>query len=259
MVAPLMGAAVGAGASAGASAGLGSLLGSAGSFLGGLSSIGGLFKKSGPSLKSLNKQAEVQYNWQRKLNQTALQDKVADANAAGIHPLYAISGQTNQGGISMPSGDAPDNDRFERMGQNIERAVTAYSTKNDRALMQKSTMLDLERKGLENEVLRNQAAGSRLALQTQAGQPPANQSVSGTKSKLEEMGTPLGSEDGIVPMHVMGYDEDMNPIRVFNQKLGDNDTLQALHALRYTLPDYIQGGIRNYKKKYIKKGTFFNK
>lgn len=151
----------------------------------GVSVLGGLFGKKGPSLKSLNKEAEVQYNWQRKLNQTAIQDRVADATAAGIHPLYAIGGNVNAGGISMPVGDQSDGDRFSEMGQNIERAITAYATKDERALMRKSSMLDLERKQLENDVLRNQAAGSKLALLQQAGQPPANQRVSLNPSDQE--------------------------------------------------------------------------
>ena len=148
--------------------------------------LGGIFGKKGPSLKSLNKQAEVQYNWQRKFNQTALQDRVSDATKAGIHPLYAIGGNVNPGGISMPSGDGQsDYDRFSGMGQSIERAVTAYATKDERALMRKSSMLDLERKQLENDVLRNQAAGSKLALLQKAGQPPANQRVSLNPSDQE--------------------------------------------------------------------------
>lgn len=170
------------GAVSGASTG--SYFGPIGTAIGGIA--GGLFGGSkGPSLKSLNKQAEVQYIWQRRLNQTALQDRVADATAAGIHPLYAIGGNVNAGGISMPTGDQSDGNRFADMGQNIERAVTAHATKEERALMRKSSLLDLERKELENEVLRNQAAGSKIALLNQAGQPPANQRVSLNPSDQE--------------------------------------------------------------------------
>lgn len=164
----------------------------------GVSALGGLFGKKGPSLKSLNKQAEVQYNWQRKLNQTALQDRVADANAAGIHPLYAIGGNVNAGGISMPVGDQSDGDRFSEMGQNIERAITAYATKDERALMRESSMLDLERKQLENEVLRNQAAGSKMALLNQAGTPPPNQSVIYKPNELAVHENDKGKEGGTV-------------------------------------------------------------
>lgn len=161
--------------------------------------LGGIFGKKGPSLKSLNKQAEVQYNWQRKLNQTALQDRVSDATKAGIHPLYAIGGNVNPGGISMPSGDGQsDYDRFSGMGQSIERAVTAYATREERDVMKKSTMLDLERKQLENEVIRNQAAGSRMALQEQAGQPPANQSVIYKPNELAIHENNMGKEGGTV-------------------------------------------------------------
>lgn len=142
------------------------------------SSIAGMFGKSGPSLSSLNKQAEVQYVWQRKLNQTAIQDKVRDAELAGIHPLYAISGQTNQGGISMPTGSENSTGRrFSEMGQNIERAVSATGDKRQRALMEKSLMLDIESKQINNDILKSQAVASRGALMRQAGQPPSMPSV----------------------------------------------------------------------------------
>lgn len=224
----------------------------------GASVLGGLFGKKSPSLKSLNKQAEVQYNWQRKLNQTALQDRVADATKAGIHPLYAIGGNVNAGGISMPSGDGQsDYDRFSGMGQSIERAVTAYATREERDLMKKSTILDLERKQLENEVLRNQAAGSRMALQEQAGNAPPAPSVSGEKDNYSKMGTPVGYANGVVNLHQLSIDEDGDVVRYYNSnELGDNEMAQAGHFLRYTLPDYIHAGINKYRRNFIKKGPW---
>lgn len=219
--------------------------------------LGGVFGNKGPSLKSLNKQAQVQYEWQRRLNQTALQDRVADAEKAGIHPLYAIGGNVNAGGISMPVGDQSDGNRFAEMGQNIERAVTAYATKDERALMQKSSMLDLERKQLENEVLRNQAAGSRMALQQQAGTSPPAPSVVGEKTAYEKMGTPVGYANGVVNLHQLSIDEDGDVARYYNSnELGDNEFAQAGHFLRYTLPDYIHAGLNKYRRKFIKKGPF---
>lgn len=212
--------------------------------------LGGIFGKKGPSLKSLNKQAEVQYNWQRKLNQTALQDRVSDATKAGIHPLYAIGGNVNPGGISMPSGDGQsDYDRFSGMGQSIERAVTAFATREERDVMKKSTMLDLERKQLENEVLRNQATGSRMALQEQAGNAPPAPSVSGEKDKYAKMGTPVGYANGVVNLHQLAIDEDGDVVRYYNNnELGDNEFAQAGHFVRYTLPDYIHAGINKFKR-----------
>ena len=215
----------------------------------GVSAVGSFFGKKGPSLKSLNKQAEVQYNWQRKLNQTALQDRVADANAAGIHPLYAIGGNVNAGGISMPVGDQSDGDRFSEMGQNIERAVTAFATSEERDLMKKSTMLDLERKQLENDVLRDQAVGSRMALQEQVGNAPPAPSVSGQKDKYSKMGTPVGYANGVINMHQLAIDDDGDVVRYYNTNgLGDNDIAQTGHYIRYTLPDQIHAGINKFKR-----------
>ena len=156
-------------------------LSSLGKVVGIASGAEGLFSKS----PSLNDQANVQYQWQRKLNQTAIQDRVKDAQKAGIHPLFALGASVQQGGISMPSEGSSMSERLSDMGQSIDRAATALDTRKQRAALEKSTMLDLEGKKLENDLLRTQIANSKISTIRQAGTPPPMQNVVVNPSEVE--------------------------------------------------------------------------
>lgn len=176
------------------------------SSLGGLSGIGsvlsgvsGLFGKKGTSNKQMWRQAEIQYEFQRRLNQTAIRDRVDDAKQAGIHPLFAIGGNVNPGGMSMPVPS--ESSRFSDMGQNIERAIGAFDTYEQRKLLQESAALDIQRKKLENDVLRTQAIGSRMALQNQAGTPPPSPNVEHQPYTITGEGDTAGYEEGNSPSY----------------------------------------------------------
>lgn len=94
--------------------------------------------------------------------------KVADAKAAGLHPLAALGAQTSSfspvsvGGSSLSSG-------FAAAGQDIARAVDATRTQGEKVSAYAKTIQDLnvQRMGLENELLSSQIAKVR-----QAGTPP---------------------------------------------------------------------------------------
>lgn len=110
---------------------------------------------------------------QREFAQNGIQWKVADAKAAGIHPLAALGAQTMSfspsfvGGTSLASGIA-------ETGQNIGRAIDATRDPQGRtdAVIKTMNDLALTRAGLENELLSAQIANIR-----QAGQGPGIPSV----------------------------------------------------------------------------------
>lgn len=112
---------------------------------------------------SARKQMALQYDYQRQLNQTAIQDRVADAEKAGIHPLYALGASLNPGGVSMPDQSGPSlGDRLSGMGQNIGRAISAKQSVQERQISVASAKLDLEGKSLENELLRTQIRNAQV-------------------------------------------------------------------------------------------------
>lgn len=96
---------------------------------------------------------------QREFAQHGIRWKVADAQAAGVHPLFALGANTTSfSPIStfQPSGDAVG-PLVAQAGQNLGRAIASTSTAEER---QKGLMaaLQLERAGLENDLLRSQIA-----------------------------------------------------------------------------------------------------
>lgn len=94
--------------------------------------------------------------YQKEFAQNGIQWKVADARAAGIHPMAALGANT----VSyspMALGDIGSELR-QKSGQDLGRAVSAVSDQSSRdkdvnAAVQKLT---LERAGLENELLKSQ-------------------------------------------------------------------------------------------------------
>lgn len=149
--------------------------------------IGGLFG---------SREAEEQADLQKKFAQNAIQWKVADARKAGISPLYALGAQTVSyqpnlvgGGMSTAVSD---------MGQDISRAVEAVSSAGERTFNKTLSALQLERAGLENDLLRSQIAKNTMSGQVgpampavvaeEKVQPPQRTPhvyVGGTKLKLD--------------------------------------------------------------------------
>lgn len=214
--------------------------------IGDVADIIGAFKGG----SSANKQMASQYEWQRRLNQTAIQDRVADANAAGIHPLYALGSSVQSGGISMPVVDSAS-DRFHNMGQGIERALGAGSSLWDKAMQKESIKEDVRGKKLNNQVLENQVISSRLALANQAGNPPPR--------LYGDMSYPRIGVGETFPESVQALDENRDSFRVYNTNdMGDNEIGQAIHAFTKQIPDQLSnvfsnllGGVMHSHKKAV--------
>lgn len=118
------------------------------------------------------------YNMQRDDASRSIQTRVADAQAAGIHPLYALNGGAAIATPAMPTFNVPSGtpERMEfapsgggtdvgAMGQNISRALASVLDKNARARQalhmrweDSALNLDLDHKMLENRLLAAQIA-----------------------------------------------------------------------------------------------------
>lgn len=141
----------------------------------GSSLLGGLF---GQSSKDKDREAQermAQQNiaLQKEFAQTGIRWKVADAKAAGIHPLYALGANTTSfSPVSVGSDpSSPMGEAVGKMGQDISRAVTATSSKEERALQLTGTKLQLENQQLQNEILKAKLA-SDVAKVSQQSAPP---------------------------------------------------------------------------------------
>lgn len=104
--------------------------------------------------------AKGQMKEQERYAKNAIQWKVADAKAAGIHPLYALGAQTMS---YSPVSVGGEQAAMQSAGQDIGRAVHAAATEGDRTLAKASATLQLENQGLQNEMLKSQIARLRQA------------------------------------------------------------------------------------------------
>lgn len=153
---------------------IGAILSGLGQFAGGASSLfgGGRVDNSWAARlaqDNFNRQIQLQ----KDFAQQGIQWRVADAKAAGIHPLYALSGggaAYSPQAVSVGGGSesGPDMGRdLANMGAGIGRAVAATSSKEDRSdAAYQSTMrvMGMERARLENTLLETQILAAQSAL-----------------------------------------------------------------------------------------------
>lgn len=123
-----------------------------------LPTVASLFHESGAG-----KASKKEYERQKEFAQNALQWRVADATAAGLHPLAALgmplasySSAIGGGG----SGDSGLANEVSSMGANLSRAMTGGNGANEAAFQS----LQLENMQLQNDKLR-----AEIALNTQPG------------------------------------------------------------------------------------------
>lgn len=104
---------------------------------------------------------------QKEFAQQGVRWKVADAQAAGLHPLAALGAQTTSyAPVSIGSLSEPKTD-FGGMGQDLGRAITAGSSQPERsdrmgqAIARTAQVFSLEKMNLENELLKSSIAKER--------------------------------------------------------------------------------------------------
>lgn len=162
--------------------GFGSIVGSALGAAAGLA--GGLISNA-----SQNQLAQQNYQAQKEFAQNGIRWKVADAKAAGLHPLAALGAQgytynpvmvggSDQGLTALGQG-------LSEMGQGVDRAMSAKQQAREREVMQAYenqvrtkdlALKDKQLQLLDSEIAQNMA-NSRLAL-SRAQLPPAMPPIS---------------------------------------------------------------------------------
>ena len=134
------------------------LFGSIGSAIGGIASGIGSIIGSNNSAASAEAINQANYEHQKEFAQNGIRWKVADAKAAGLHPLAALGAQTSGYTPSAVVGDAPDFSFLRDIGQDVGRAIDAKSTAAERAAnkakIDQGTNLELEGKALDNDYKR---------------------------------------------------------------------------------------------------------
>lgn len=125
----------------------------------GTSLLGGILGR-----KSQEKANAQNIALQKQFAQEGIQWKVADAVKAGVHPLYALGAQTHSFAPTVV-GDTSLSTGLQNMGQDISRAMDATAPASRKATALNATIegLNLERLGLENELLRSQINATRQA------------------------------------------------------------------------------------------------
>lgn len=165
---------------------------------------------------------------QKEFAQNGIRWKVADAKAAGLHPLAALGAQTMSPSASF---GATDYSYLAGMGQDVGRAIMAKQTKQERAAQQaydqQIRQLNLRRGELENQHLEAQiSAINRTAL------PPSMPSAGSN--------TGLAGQGDAIPEEVHLRD-------AFGQtSLAQNpDTVIGADE---NLPAFVQSNIRTFKR-----------
>jgi len=233
------------------------------SILGGLSSVGnllsgvsGLFGGKGTSFKDMNSQLEMQNEWSQKnaaWMARALPSLQAEGwKAAGIHPLAGM-GMSPAGGSSFSIGGSAGSDTaaaIDGMGQGLTRAAAALQGRDARSIEARSASLMLDNQELQNERLRTE-----IRLMNAPGTPPGTNLPATTLNDTlkSHVLNKLGLADGMAPLSRVAVDESGNPLRVYNDELGDNDWMQLMHVLSYTAPDWLYGNIAKPTKQAVQK------
>ena len=110
---------------------------------------------AGQSQASAERLNQLNYEHQKEFAQNGIRWKVADAKAAGLHPLAALGASTASYSPSAVIGDSPDYSFLKDMGQGIDRAMDAKATRQERA----------EREEKENALFNEELKGKQLQNQ----------------------------------------------------------------------------------------------
>ena len=123
--------------------------------------IGGAANLVGAGLNawSTNEANQDNYARQKEFAKNGIRWKVADAQAAGIHPALALGGSTTSFSPSFV-GDSSLGNGLADTGQDISRAISATRTQEERLAMREqaeyqkqANLLDLENRRLSNDLL----------------------------------------------------------------------------------------------------------
>lgn len=223
---------------------LGALISAGSSLLGGF-----LGKKQADKDRD---RAAQQVDIQREFAQKGIQWKVADAKAAGIHPLYALGANTpsfsptiqaTPSGSSMAAG-------LSQAGQNIGRAVSANQTHTQR-------MMKLAEEKLQSEIELTKAHTTNINRQQlpKAFPHPGEQVIEGQAGAIKTPALPSTSEGRMLSG---------SKLPVFNPELGDLESMgfpssfvvSTDYLLNNLIPYYKRRSKKNLQKRFRKRGGY---
>lgn len=212
---------------------------------------------------STRKTMRLQYDYQRLLNQTGVQDRVNDARAAGIHPVYAMGSNINPGSVQAVGDGSTGSswqDSFSNMGQDLSRAASVYQSKEERQFQNISNSLTIERQSIENDILRADLAlkragtapgivGGRPWMEGQGVVPGPNSDLYGVETIPKEVVANDGPfELGTSPAHQNLRFTKYRNMRAMSQALADagldEGPAQWYYQMSRTLPDMISADVK---------------
>lgn len=174
----------------------GSIAGGIGAAVGG---IAGLIS-SGQSQANASRLNELNYQHQKEFAQNGIRWKVADAKAAGLHPLAALGASTAQYTPATAIGDSPDWSFLADAGQSIGRAVDAKRTQQERVEQQQKQdaafALKAENQKAENDLIRAQTASIQQDMVLR--QAKASEQAVRTQQQVPAMPS-LGRDGSVIP------------------------------------------------------------
>lgn len=203
---------------------------------------------------------------QREFAQNAIQWKVADAQKAGIHPLYALGASTTSfAPVTVgATGADPLASSMQSIGQNLTRAAAANRSPTERvaavgaAQQTAANNLTLENQKLQNEILKIRVSNMRGAQIGPGGpEEEANLLIPGQKNtaginpepmKIAPAGTAPAAEAGAIAD--VGWSRTSTgwapiPSKDVKERIEDNIIQEGMHAYRNNiLPSFGQNFVR---------------
>lgn len=121
------------------------------------------------AISSQEYMAQKNIEMQREFAQNGVSWRAADAEKAGIHPLYAMGAQTHS--FSPVSVNSPIDDSmsdfYSKTGQNITRAITSTQTEDQRQLS-KLQLASMQTQ-IDGQMIENQIKASQLQKMNSTG------------------------------------------------------------------------------------------
>ena len=199
---------------------IGDIIGAIGSLAGGLISS-----------KASEKQQAQNIAMQREFAQNGVRWKVADAKAAGVHPLFALGASTHS--FTPQSVGDSMGDAVAQAGQNIGRAAQSAMTAGEREKAAALDALTLEKAGLENELLRTQI-GQLKQSQVGPAMPDGSRGLAGEQGDVRKYSLAHG-----IPIHAVGAD---TPAQKMEDEYGDESIINWINNNYRQFRDLVETG-----------------
>lgn len=153
----------------------GAIIGGVSSLIGGKQQADAARDNTEASIAFQREQAESNNALQREFAQNGIRWKVEDAEAAGLHPLYALGGSSasftpSAASVNFDDGGGHLGRALADAGQNVGRAVTAQQTPEQREAAQ------LQRQLLASQIGETDARRGLLEAQTRLATAPGTPS-----------------------------------------------------------------------------------